>query len=200
MMNASSGYVGWSMSENAANAYYWGEKPLSKWTKAKLIKAVVEFEAWSEEDLKCYTASALRRFFLYKSSWHHTSKVFNETDFYAVNEDRASEKTDELVEHLNRVAQNDKEEREERKAELAARQLVKGVITFDKWEGSRNYGKFVRYEKPCIIVENWAYTLDGKKDIYGNHVVKVEEFKRAPKGTAEEYKAIERKLPKSLRK
>lgn len=71
---------------------------------------------------------------------------------------------------------------------------------YDKWEVSRNYGKFVRYEMPCIIVEDWAYTREGKKDINGNHIVKVERFARAPKGTAAEYKAIEKKLPKNLRK
>lgn len=39
-MDASSGYIGWSMSRNAAAAYADGEMPKSKWTKAAMVEAI----------------------------------------------------------------------------------------------------------------------------------------------------------------
>ena len=74
MMNASSGYVGWSMSRRAAAACEDGEMPKSKWTK---------------KDELFHT-------FLYNSSWHHTSKFFNETDFYAIDEDALAARSPEM--------------------------------------------------------------------------------------------------------
>lgn len=74
MMNASSGYVGWSMSRRAAAACEDGEMPKSKWTK---------------KDELFHT-------FLYNSSWHHTSKFFNETDFYAIDEDALADRSPEM--------------------------------------------------------------------------------------------------------
>ena len=40
MNNMNSGYNGYSMSKRATEAYYNGEKPLSKWTKADIRSAV----------------------------------------------------------------------------------------------------------------------------------------------------------------
>lgn len=36
------GYSGWSMSNNAVDAYSNGEKPLSKWTKADIFDTIEE--------------------------------------------------------------------------------------------------------------------------------------------------------------
>ena len=38
------GYNGWSMSNNAIEAYENGEKPLSKWTKTDIFEAIEEQE------------------------------------------------------------------------------------------------------------------------------------------------------------
>jgi hypothetical protein len=63
-MNKNSGYVGWSMSRRAVQAYEDGEAPLSRIGSGKYIKAAAEL--------------------LGRSSWHHTSKHCNRTDFYKV--------------------------------------------------------------------------------------------------------------------
>ena len=39
------GYNGWSMSNNAVQAYEDGEKPLSKWTKKTLVYALQQIQA-----------------------------------------------------------------------------------------------------------------------------------------------------------
>lgn len=195
-MNANFGYVGYSYSKNAELAYENGEKPLSKWKKSEIIKEVVSFGSWTEDDIKGYRLETLCSFFLKRTSWHHTSKHFNKTDFYDINIAIAEEKTDERVATLAEYAKEDKLAREKK----ANCKLVKGSIIYEQWEGSRRNGKFVRYQKSCIIAGNWAYTLSGKKDIYGVHVLKVERYDRAPKGTAAIYKEIEKTLPKNLRK
>lgn len=43
------GYNGWSMSNNAVEAYSNGEKPLSKWTKADIFDTIND----TEVELKC---------------------------------------------------------------------------------------------------------------------------------------------------
>ena len=88
------------MSNNAVNAYEQGEKPLSKWTKADLLN---EFEKGLPtlsdylkdlykdilsinlvEKLKKLSLKELKNLLLTKSSYHHTSKYYNATDFYKV--------------------------------------------------------------------------------------------------------------------
>lgn len=88
MMDVNSGYIGYSMSRRAAEAYEDGEKPRSKWTKKAMIAAIKD--ACDDLDLAYDPAiekmkkAELFHTFLYNSSWHHTGKFFNETDFYAI--------------------------------------------------------------------------------------------------------------------
>lgn len=71
------GYNGWSMSNNAVQAYEDGEKPLSKWTKQTFIETIAGMTGKDEEEvkkaLKPYAVSTLRSQLLSLSSWHHTS-------------------------------------------------------------------------------------------------------------------------------
>lgn len=92
MMDVNSGYIGYSMSRRAAEAYEDGEMPKSKWTKKAMVAAIQsycdEFDMLFDPDLLkgMHKDEVFERFF-YESSWHHTSKVFNETDFYKLDED-----------------------------------------------------------------------------------------------------------------
>jgi len=89
------GYVGCSMSERAARAYDSGEKPKSRWTKKAMLDAIEEY---CDESGIAYdgSASALKkdelfsRFFCW-TSWHHTGKYANATDFYGIDEDAVME-------------------------------------------------------------------------------------------------------------
>lgn len=100
MMDANSGYVGWSMSRRAVAAYEDGEKPRSKWTKKAMIAAIKD--ACDDLDLAYDPAiekmkkAELFHTFLYNSSWHHTGKFFNETDFYAIDEDALADRFPEM--------------------------------------------------------------------------------------------------------
>lgn len=91
MTNMNSGYSGWSMSLNAVAAYEGSEKPKSKWTKSAML---AEIDGYLDEcgltlDIdvsKLTKAEIFDRFFEW-SSWHHTSKFANVTDFYSLNEE-----------------------------------------------------------------------------------------------------------------
>ena len=79
------GYDGWSMSNNARDAYASGEMPASK------IAATTGLTTAEVRDLSS------------PSSWHHTSKKFNMTDFYTLDEvlEKANEERHGLS-NLNR--------------------------------------------------------------------------------------------------
>lgn len=92
MMDVNSGYIGYSMSRRAAEAYEDGEMPKSKWTKKAMVAAIQsycdEFDMSFDPDvLKGMHKDEVFERFFHESSWHHTSKFFNETDFYKLDED-----------------------------------------------------------------------------------------------------------------
>lgn len=131
MMDVNSGYIGYSMSRRAAEAYEDGEMPKSKWTKKAMVAAIQsycdEFDMFFDPDLLkgMHKDEVFERFF-HESSWHHTSKFFNETDFYKLDEDAVCGSfrpmTDgELAQRDATRRQSIEQEKAEREAMLAAR-------------------------------------------------------------------------------
>lgn len=126
--NMNDGYVGWSMSKRAQEAYDEGEMPLSKWNKSVLIDVIHKYKDYNElnfniELLKKLTLKTLKNKFLTYSSWHHTSKFCNCTDFYKIYEDAIDELTNERIEAMI------KEEREEKKREKEWKKRVEKETT-----------------------------------------------------------------------
>lgn len=98
------GYHGYSMSNNAIQAYNSGKRPWSRWTKTLILEDVkaltIDAHEECEEDKeeleslkkkfkvlsKCST-DILRKHLLKYTGWHHTSSRYNKTDFYEVDED-----------------------------------------------------------------------------------------------------------------
>ena len=190
------GYIGCSLSEGASDAYSQGERPLSKWSKQDIIDEVVDLSdgRFIESELKKFTKQVLQDAFLSESSWHHTSRCANITDFYSVDELKLEEITlDSLITIAERSAQAETKIKK-------PTQIKKGKIVYEEWEGSRRYGKFVQHEGYCLVIDNWCYLEDGKKkDIFGTHVKPVAIYSRAPKGTATIFKKIKQTLPKKYR-
>lgn len=84
------GYAGCSMSYGAVWAYENGEKPKSKWTKKSMLEAIEgyckEFDMpYGGEFSKMKKDDLFATFFKW-TSWHHTGKYANETDFYGLDE------------------------------------------------------------------------------------------------------------------
>lgn len=105
--------------------------PKSKWTKKAMVAAIQsycdEFDMLFDPDLLkgMHKDEVFERFF-YESSWHHTSKVFNETDFYKLDEDAVCGSfrpmTDTEVAERDAVRIQDiEEEKAEREAMRVAR-------------------------------------------------------------------------------
>ena len=75
------------MSNNAVSAYENGRMPISKWSKNLILEKISEFYPEVLELASKEHIDKLREIFLYKSEYHHTSKYYNVTDFYAFDEE-----------------------------------------------------------------------------------------------------------------
>lgn len=173
------GYNGYSMSNNAVNAYANGEKPYSKWTKADILD---EIPSELKDIAKKLTAAEMRGLFLHRTSWHHTSSHYNRTDFYSVWTDGITADT------ITAVIANRKP------VEKKPAQLVKAKAHYLTWEGSRKHPKAVHHEEYVILNEKWAFTPDGKKSRSANGFYVIAEYTKAPKGTADTFKKLERNM------
>jgi hypothetical protein len=87
------GYDGQSMSIRAREAYAAGEMPKSRWTKAAMVEAI---QAWCRDADRVMLpeVEGLKKDELFSrcfcvTSWHHTGKYANATDFYGVDADAA---------------------------------------------------------------------------------------------------------------
>lgn len=126
------GYNGFSMSNNAVAAYADGEMPLSKWTKAAILEAIFENCEIAEEKanlLRKMIAKELKGAFLHLSSWHHTSKFYNCTNFYSLDfeavEKMTAEEIKNIISNRKKAARRSAEEIQEEKNAKAARQEEK---------------------------------------------------------------------------
>lgn len=169
------GYHGYSMSNNAVEAYKSGEKPISKWTKSEIL-ANIEKQIQSgiipgfTMNPRLIPASVLKELFLYKSSWHHTSSRYNHTNFYSYNDERL-ESLDDY--YLNRCIKDDTVMKENRQKRNNTVQF--GVITVQVWGGTRTRPKIIGYDTQAGIVKgDWLHYPGGK---YKTHANKVEFFK-----------------------
>lgn len=98
------GYKGWSMSWNAVDSYDNGEKPYSKWNKREIVEDILDTnEKIDVELLKKLNIKILKEEFLELTSWHHTSKFYNQTNFYSIDYKKIERLTnDDLIEIHNR--------------------------------------------------------------------------------------------------
>lgn len=180
------GYSGYSMSNNAVDAYSDGEKPLSKWTKKDLINAVFDYIksnpdekiSFNMENLKKVPLSVLKSALLYKSSWHHTSEFFNQTDFYSLDENTISDMTDKKIADL---IQQSSEKVEEQQPET-------WKCKYLEWSGSRNHPRATEHIAVGQIKGNWFFLDDGsKKKITANGFEKIS---REDKSKVSQIKAL----------
>lgn len=132
------GYYNYSMSNNAVWAYENGEMPLSKWTKSSILDACGD----KAEMLKPLTVAELRAEILICSSWHHTSKHYNRTDFYMIDVEKLNEITNEDVAAIIARRQPKK------KAVKAEKKIIKAEVTFTVW-----VGQYRNYRRPKTITE-----------------------------------------------
>ena len=153
------GYHGYSMSNNAVDAYADGRMPLSRITLAVLREA-----GWTET---LALAKWLARTESWEcSEWHHTSKEFHTTDFY----DPA-----ELVEWWQGLDDDDRTALTELYVlyRPAKQQLSEERVhgTYTEFSGSRNHPKLTKHDFTGTKKGGWIY-LDGggKKKATGRYI------------------------------
>lgn len=155
------GYFGYSMSNNAVDAYENGEMPISKWSKKAIMEEVEKSVREGELSLQCsmqalgkLPVKALKEYCLYSSSKHHTSKYYNMTEFYSLDIDRLEGLTDqELVEIVHMYKQQGGQEITEEKWKCS----------FLEWYGSRNHRKPRRFVETGTVKGQWFIRADGTR-------------------------------------
>ncbi len=150
------GYYKYSMSNNAKESYENNEMPKSKWTKFNILN-VLAAELFENADEKCEILSrldvpTLKNFCLNCSSWHHTSKFYNETDFYTVNVDKIEDYT---VEGLKAEVEK---KIEYKKEEQIKNRILKNAdnLVFDNYYIAKSVYLGDSVIVPCSIVENFV--------------------------------------------
>lgn len=163
--NANSGYSGYSMSNRAEEAYDYGAKPKSKWTKAEILdevkRAILEEDKMSEEEvsnlitnLKSLSADTLRRKLLTYDSWHHTGSYFNETQFYTIDPYAAMEL------NIEQEITDEKAEKERLKQIDTKPKRRKCSVSWKEWEGTRSHPKAIdKHLANVWAEEHGAYTV-----------------------------------------
>lgn len=172
------GYYGYSMSNNAVQAYMDGEKPLSKWRKKDILDAIGEKLADGEISLQCSMeqlrktpAGALREICLCGSSSHHTSKYYNMTDFYGLDEDALEDLTDGRLQEIS-LEFREKQEKLKREKENEREEIWE--CTFLEWSGTRRHPKAEEITETGIIKGNWfSRPGGGRKSIHANGFRKI---------------------------
>lgn len=143
---SNSGYHGQSMSNRAVLAYENGEKPYSKWTKEDMLDAIERINPSIVEDARTLPVEALRREVLYCSSWHHTGKYYNETDFYSIDAEKVETITKEGIEKARKSYNAEKEQERIEKAKKE-NVFITAEVEFTEWVGSRNYAKPINHKE-----------------------------------------------------
>lgn len=177
-----------SMSNNAIDAYDRGLRPRSKWSKADILNALPA-NARAYLQLDGYPLEFLREYFLVDEEWHHTSKLYNKTEFYRPGIDQWEDTyTPEDVQDLYRVWLQ--RQQKARAAKTAAPRKVR--VTYTHWIDKRTHKTVTEY---ALVRGTWIYTQSGlRKRADGTNIRIDETYKRAPKGTAQIFQEIERRM------
>ena len=140
-----------------------GLKPISKITSGDLRAAgiieTVKFVRWLAANGH-----------IQPTEWHHTSKHFNETDFWSA---------DDIAEQLASLDLDALRTAFAKPVETKTRWMK---VTYAQWEGSRRHGKFETYTDSGIAVGRWVFFQHGKKALDGKHIVVTFDLDGPPSG------------------
>lgn len=179
MFNMNSGYDGYRMSNRAVTAYDYGEMPLSKWTKKEIINRINYFADDLEVNIdtsnleKC-KKDVLKDYFLYNSSWHHTGKYCNKTEFYDVDDDKVETLTEEIINNL--VSKSKSKPKENKKTEKVTAPTKYYKVEYLDWYQRGKCNQVIDFGEVEGI---WFYPTDGgKKKIDANGFRLIEEISK----------------------
>lgn len=161
-----SGYDGYSMSNNAVDAYRNGNMPLSKWSKSGLVDGVKEacrelnidstyFLTWNKDELMTL---------LSYSEWHHTGGDFKQTDFYAIDEEKVQK-------HFEEKTKPEIEKKKAVKSEIEPHAYYHGTYKVTEYHPTSKYNRYNEYWYAFtngVKKGNWMILADGTKKKFTN--------------------------------
>ena len=171
------GYSGYSMSNNAVQAYNEGKLPLSKIKRDKLneynITISVEMFKWI-----CQYKSIIR-----PCEWHHTSKYYNETYFYDLKQaSKILAKAD--LTSLEKEYKNWKSTHKPKKKDNS---ICFALVSYEILVGLDKKRKYKTFSDYAVICNGWAYLTSGtKKSIEGKRFWIVEQYDEKPEQISDE--------------
>lgn len=156
------GYDGYSMSNNARLAYDSGEMPLSKWSKSEILDAIEDIDDEKASWLRPVPLAVLKDKLLIRTSWHHTSKMYNRTDFYSIDEQVLDELT---IDEVNRWIQMQGDTSKVTDDKTSYR----GDVEYLEWTGSRKHPRPIKHKLEDVNIEErgsfYVITDDSGREI-----------------------------------
>ncbi|MCF0107018.1 MAG: hypothetical protein HUJ53_09665, partial [Holdemanella sp.] len=147
------GYKGYSMSNNAIEAYEEGYMPLSKWTKGEILNAIDDIRPDLVHIARKVSLPILKRYVLEYKEWHHSSMYYNQTDFYGIDEDYLEKATAEQFLELAAM----KEQKKKKEAVIERR----AKCHYLEWSGTRSHPHAEDCYEEGVIRGNWFYPDNG---------------------------------------
>ncbi len=163
-----SGYHGYSMSNNALDAYERGRMPISKWTKTAILSAIRAYAPKHPltSQLSKVPVPVLKAKLLIYTEWHHTSSHYNRTDFYALDTARLDKLTaDDINAWLTEYA-------DDKPLPRGAQPRYKGTVWWQEkiWEPWTGRKKTIAHKQAGWIEEkgSWVTVYDSPT---GGHIL-----------------------------
>jgi hypothetical protein len=166
------------MSIRAVKAYENDKMPISKWTKSAVLR---RFEDCFEEEqvrvLSKFSAKVLKSVVLERKEWHHTSKFFNETNFYGIaddydidcfNEECKRETFEDLLAALEEADRKAKASPELKSANTPIDKCPIHRAQWEEWAArSKRWGRWVQYAAYGRVRDGKFYFLDASGKLTG---------------------------------
>lgn len=174
------GYDGYSMSNNAREAYDLGKMPISKWTKRDVLGVVKQELPDKVELVSQLTLPLIKKYLLTSTEWHHTSSYYNSTDFYEVD-----------LDFIGRLTQDDidrwttKNSQQKQDIDNTTNRFL-GRIDYIEWGGTRSHPTAKNKQLDNVFIEqrgSFYYVYDNndnlllkkKVDSRGTYVTNLQE-------------------------
>lgn len=161
--SANKGYSGYSMSKRAKSAYEDGEMPLSKWNKDIVQELIAEELGVDFADVKLLKPY---KEYLSLSSWHHTGKFYNKTDFYKVDLDMLKEQGGLVSVNGKDIYDEDKIENERKMAELEENIRSKKGFIEAKQRQLKEYPETIKALENINVDKDVKFNEIGKENTY----------------------------------
>ena len=183
------GYAGYSMSNNAINAYADGKIPLSNITRSVLDEYGVQMSVPMFRWL-CGTVKGFQ-----PREWHHTGLYFNETYFYDLPDisSKIAKWSDDKRNEMEHAYREWRKQQPKKVKQTIDSTIRYARVSYSMVKGTPKRHRRRYYQAYAVIHKGWAYcvtddgkVLEGKKELSGANFYVDEWFDEKPKQVPDE--------------